>query len=131
MRSLSASSKPWSQGRQILRAQLQRSCGRVGDAKFWATREKGKSSCLPLCAESFQLLGFALGVGLCSQPGGRKPRWPPRCRSNGDLEEIVVTARMRDETVQCVPITMNVFTAETIKAAGIEKPRTSLRWSRT
>jgi iron complex outermembrane recepter protein len=40
-----------------------------------------------------------------------------------ELEEIIVTARKRDETAQNVPITMNVFTAETIQAAGIESPR--------
>ena len=40
-----------------------------------------------------------------------------------DLEEIIDTARKRDETAQNVPITMNVFTAETIQAAGIDTPR--------
>ncbi len=39
-----------------------------------------------------------------------------------DLDEIVVTARKRDESFQNVPITVSVFTAQTIQAAGIEKP---------
>jgi iron complex outermembrane receptor protein len=40
-----------------------------------------------------------------------------------DFEEIVVTARKRVESFQNVPITVNVFTAQTIQSAGIESPR--------
>jgi iron complex outermembrane recepter protein len=40
-----------------------------------------------------------------------------------ELEEVVVTARKRDESLQSVPITLSVFTPQTIKAAGIESPR--------
>src|SRR5580692_4276329 len=40
-----------------------------------------------------------------------------------DLEEVVVTARKRDESLQNVPITLSVFTPQTIQAAGIESPR--------
>src|SRR5581483_1540321 len=39
------------------------------------------------------------------------------------LEEIVVTARKRDESYQDVPITVSVFTEQEIQAAGIESPR--------
>src|ERR1700744_3215891 len=39
------------------------------------------------------------------------------------LEEVVVTARKRDETFQNVPITVDVFTAAQIQSAGIESPR--------
>jgi len=39
------------------------------------------------------------------------------------LEEIVVSARRRDESFQNVPITVNVFTAQQIQSAGIENPR--------
>ncbi|HVO47171.1 MAG TPA: TonB-dependent receptor [Steroidobacteraceae bacterium] len=39
------------------------------------------------------------------------------------LEEIVITARKRDETFQDVPITVDVFTAQKIQSAGIESPR--------
>ncbi|MBS0420314.1 MAG: TonB-dependent receptor [Proteobacteria bacterium] len=39
------------------------------------------------------------------------------------LEEVVVTARRRDESFQNVPITVNVFTAQQIQSAGIESPR--------
>src|SRR2546430_8314728 len=39
------------------------------------------------------------------------------------LEEVVVTARKRDETIQSVPVTENVFTQQAIEAAGIGSPR--------
>ena len=39
------------------------------------------------------------------------------------LEEIVVTARRRAETFEDVPVTISVFDAGTIEAAGIERPR--------
>src|SRR5580698_1566096 len=39
------------------------------------------------------------------------------------LEEIVVTARKRNENYQDVPVSMEVFTAQEIAAAGIESPR--------
>ena len=39
-----------------------------------------------------------------------------------DLGEVVVTARKRDETFQNVPVTINVFTEQTIQSAGIERP---------
>ncbi|HXR24467.1 MAG TPA: TonB-dependent receptor, partial [Candidatus Binataceae bacterium] len=40
-----------------------------------------------------------------------------------DLQEIVVTARKRDESFRDVPITVDVFTAQQIQSAGIESPR--------
>ena len=46
---------------------------------------------------------------------------PTRAQTS-DLEEIVVTARKRDETLQNVPITVNVFTAQEIQSAGIDSP---------
>ena len=42
--------------------------------------------------------------------------------SSGTLEEIVVTARKRDEAFRDVPVTINVFTERMIEAAGIERP---------
>ncbi|MGO9930827.1 MAG: TonB-dependent receptor [Steroidobacteraceae bacterium] len=47
----------------------------------------------------------------------------PAPAQTADIEEIVVTARKRDETVQNVPITMDVFTAQMIQSAGIDSPR--------
>ena len=40
-----------------------------------------------------------------------------------DIQEIIVTARKRDESFQSVPITVNVFTTQEIQSAGIESPR--------
>ncbi|HKE43834.1 MAG TPA: TonB-dependent receptor [Steroidobacteraceae bacterium] len=40
----------------------------------------------------------------------------------GTLEEVVVTARKRDEAFRDVPVTINVFTDKSIQAAGIERP---------
>jgi len=39
------------------------------------------------------------------------------------LEEVVVTARKREETLLNVPVTEDAFTEQTIQAAGIESPR--------
>ncbi len=39
------------------------------------------------------------------------------------LEEVVVTARKRDESIQNVPVTLDVFTEQAILSAGIESPR--------
>ena len=46
----------------------------------------------------------------------------PAWAQTESLGEIVVTARKRDETFRDVPITVNVFTEQSIKSAGIEKP---------
>ncbi len=40
-----------------------------------------------------------------------------------ELEEVVVTARKRDESYQDVPVAVNVFSAEEIRSAGIERPQ--------
>ena len=47
----------------------------------------------------------------------------PAPAATGDLEEIVVTARKRDESLQNVPVTIDAFTEQTIQSAGIESPR--------
>src|SRR5471032_2413731 len=69
------------------------------------------------------LLAFASGIVLCTEPVWAQTQVITEVQANNDLEEVVVTARMRNETFQSVPITMNVFTAQTIQAAGIEAPR--------
>ncbi|MDX1403695.1 MAG: TonB-dependent receptor [Woeseiaceae bacterium] len=43
--------------------------------------------------------------------------------SSGVIEEIVVTARKRDERLLDVPVSMTAFTSEEIASAGIENPR--------
>ncbi len=43
--------------------------------------------------------------------------------ASDQLEEVVVTARRRNESFQDVPIAVDAFTAQDIRAAGIESPR--------
>ena len=43
--------------------------------------------------------------------------------ASGDLTEIVVTARRRDESLLSAPVTIDAFTEQAIKSAGIESPR--------
>jgi len=87
-------------------------------------------------AKWFALLA-ALGIGtLAAQPGwAQSDAGAPAtgaqaagtqgagAQSSEQLQEIVVTARKRSEAVQNVPITEDVFTAQTIQAAGIQSPR--------
>src|SRR5690242_7453366 len=47
---------------------------------------------------------------------------PVLAADNTALEEVVVTARKRDESFRDVPMTVNVFTEQAIAAAGIQKP---------
>jgi iron complex outermembrane receptor protein len=47
---------------------------------------------------------------------------PVLAQSEG-VEEVVISARKRDESFQNVPITVDVFTAQEIQSAGIETPR--------
>ncbi len=63
------------------------------------------------------ILAAAFGILLIAEPV-----WAQTAPSPA-LEEIVVTARKRNENFQDVPITMDVFTAQEIAAAGIETPR--------
>jgi iron complex outermembrane receptor protein len=44
-------------------------------------------------------------------------------QAGAELEEIVVTARKRDESFQDVPVAVTVFNAQTIEDAGIERPQ--------
>ena len=47
----------------------------------------------------------------------------PAMAQTTEMEEIVVTARKRDETFREVPVTMTVFTGAQIRSAGIQMPR--------
>jgi iron complex outermembrane receptor protein len=42
--------------------------------------------------------------------------------ASAELAEIVVTARQREEKITDVPVSVQAFTSEDIKAAGIERP---------
>ena len=48
---------------------------------------------------------------------------PILAADSDELQEIVVTARKREETLQKVPVTEDAFTQQTIQSAGIESPR--------
>ena len=59
-----------------------------------------------------------------------RPRTARRCsRAAGvagaaeALEEIIVTARQREESIEDVPVSITAFTATEIKSAGIERPQ--------
>jgi iron complex outermembrane receptor protein len=66
---------------------------------------------------------FARSIGLLGVAGLMTAGAHQACAQSSDLDEIIVTARKRDESFQNVPITVNVFTAQTIESAGIESPR--------
>ena len=57
---------------------------------------------------------------LLSGPGTNAAEAP--AGAEGTLEEIVVTARQREEKITDVPATVDAFTAADIKLAGIERP---------
>ena len=46
----------------------------------------------------------------------------PAMAQSTEMEEVIVTARKRDETFQDVPVTVNVFTETLVKDAGIYRP---------
>jgi iron complex outermembrane receptor protein len=50
---------------------------------------------------------------------------PPvlQAAETGQLEEIVVTARQREERIEDVPVSITAFTAAEIRSAGIERPQ--------
>ena len=47
----------------------------------------------------------------------------PAMAQTTEMEEIIVTARKRDESFLEVPVTMTVFTGAQIRSAGIQMPR--------
>src|SRR6185503_1868706 len=68
----------------------------------------------------FGLIGAAVAAALYGLPAASQS--PAQPVAAEEMEEVLVTARMRSESRQDVPITVNVFTAENIEAAGIQKP---------
>lgn len=70
-------------------------------------------------------MGIAMGrwIGGLAITGVCVTATAPVIAQTSDLTEIIVTARKRDESSQSVPITMDVFAAQQIQAAGIENPR--------
>ena len=65
-------------------------------------------------------LSKAIGLALCA---GFVPALPAMAQDGASaIEEVVVTARKRDESMQEVPISITAFTEQTIEKAGIERP---------
>jgi iron complex outermembrane receptor protein len=59
-------------------------------------------------------------AGIIAMPAGAQTA---SAGPSAELEEVVVIARKRDETLLSVPATVNVFTEQAIKDAGIAAPR--------
>jgi iron complex outermembrane receptor protein len=70
------------------------------------------------------ILGFvaALGAAPAAAPVWAQTQTQTQT-SEPALEEVVVTARKREETLLNAPVTENAFTQQTIESAGIETPR--------
>src|SRR5262245_49508068 len=68
---------------------------------------------------SLGLIGAAVAATLASLPAPAQDATPA---ASDEIDEVLVTARRRSETFRDVPMTVSVFTAETIQSAGIEKP---------
>src|SRR6188768_1466989 len=66
------------------------------------------------------VIGAAVAAALASAPAPAQDATPS---SSEEIDEIVVTARKRDETFREVPVTMTVFTGAQIRSAGIQMPR--------
>lgn len=76
---------------------------------------------LPHKLSSLGLIGVAVAAALAATSAQAQSTSQPGIEAD-ELEEVLVTARRRSESYQDVPITVSVFTAETIEAAGITKP---------
>ena len=53
------------------------------------------------------------------------PAWSQNERGVAQLEEVTVTARKRDESIQDAPLTIQAFSAEQIEERGVENSPTS------
>jgi len=74
---------------------------------------------LPKKLSSMGLIGAAVAAAIAGMPAQAQDATPA---VSEEIEEVLVTARRRSETFKDVPMTVNVFTAETIEAAGIDRP---------
>jgi iron complex outermembrane recepter protein len=68
---------------------------------------------------SLGLIGAAVAAAIAGMPAQAQNATPA---VSEEIEEVLVTARRRSETFKDVPMTVNVFTSETIEAAGIDRP---------
>ncbi|MCZ8130859.1 MAG: TonB-dependent receptor [Steroidobacteraceae bacterium] len=67
------------------------------------------------------LLAASIAAALGTAPALAAPA--QGAQASNELEEIVVTARQREEKLVDVPVTVQAFTATEIAAAGIERPQ--------
>jgi iron complex outermembrane recepter protein len=69
-------------------------------------------------------MAAALGIVLFAGSVGAQAQTQTQTQvSEPTLEEVVVTARKREEPLLDVPVTVDAFTEQTIESAGIETPR--------
>jgi len=69
----------------------------------------------------YTLLAAAIATALAA-PTAASFAQSARPAASAELAEIVVTARQREEKITDVPVSVQAFTADDIKAAGIERP---------
>jgi len=70
------------------------------------------------------VLAAAWGIVLLAAPAWSQAQTQTQAQASGPaLEEVVVTARKREEALLSAPVTVNVFTEQMIQSAGIEAPR--------
>lgn len=72
---------------------------------------------------SVHLLLLAAGAANLAVPAQAWAQSPPATQANSELEEVIVTARQREERLIDVPATVQAFTAADLKSAGIERPQ--------
>jgi iron complex outermembrane receptor protein len=69
------------------------------------------------------LLSLAVGLGLAMAASAQAQIAPPadedETKSETTLDEVTVTARRREETLQDVPVAVTAFTPETIEKLNI------------
>src|SRR5262245_47251032 len=72
----------------------------------------------PMKRSSLDLIGAAVAAAIAGIPAQAQNAAP----ESEELEEVLVSARRFSESYRDVPITINVFTAENLEAAGIDRP---------
>src|SRR5688572_4450722 len=85
----------------------------------WARRnnvQRMRNAMTPVRSRLFALAA-AHGATLLAVPAALQ------AQSSGALEEIIVTARQREERIEDVPVTITAFTQTEIANAGIERPQ--------
>jgi iron complex outermembrane recepter protein len=69
------------------------------------------------------ILAALPGVLLMASPAPAQSQTSQAGDASQELQEVVVTARKREETLHDVPATVEAFTQQTVQSAGIEYPR--------